>query len=580
MSIGNTVSSDPETVANTFNDFFTSVAEKVRSAIPPSNRHFSDFLKNGNPNSIFLKPVSPEEVIKIIRSFSASKSSGPNSIPMRILKLICDDISIPISKLINRSFETGIFPSLLKTSKVVPVFKNKGSPLEVSNYRPISLLSNIEKIYEKVMYSRVINFLDSQNLLYSRQFGFRKSHSTLHTLTVIVERIRKCLDKGELACGVFVDLQKAFDTVDHQILISKLDHYGIRGSCNNWFKSYLSDRHQFVSIQNSESNLKTIKHGVPQGSVLGPLLFLIYINDLHMAIKFSETFHFADDTHLLHFAKTIGSLCSKINADLRTLTAWLNANKISLNASKTEFVIFRSKSKPLTSSPFLKLVGKKIFPSSSVKYLGVRLDEHLNWKPHISDIATKLQRANGMLSKLRHYLPLKLLVNIYHSLFASHMRYNCQIWGLRDNLNSHRILTLQKAALRLITFSAPRTPSNPIFLNLGILKFFDIVEVLNVLFVHQYLNQSLPSDLLKTLKFTKISHSINTRGNVLGLLQLPSVRTQSYGSNSFSKLAIQQWNDFQLNHSNLNISEISLKRLKSILIIYSILIYLVLLKLL
>ena len=397
------------------------------------------------------------------------------------------------------------------------------------------------------------------------KFGFRKSHSTLHTLTVIVERIRKCLDNGELACGVFVDLQKAFDTVDHQILISKLDHYGIRGPCKNWFKSYLSDRHQYVSIQNSESSLRPIRHGVPQGSVLGPLLFLIYINDLHKAIRFSETFHFADDTHLLHFAKTVRSLCSKVNADLRTLTTWLNANRISLNASKTQFVIFRSKSKPLTCSPFLKLVGKKIFPSSSVKYLGVRLDKHLNWKPHISDIASKLQRANGMLSKLRHYLPLKLLINIYHSIFASHMRYGCQIWGLCDNTNSHRILTLQKAALRLITFSAPRTPSNPIFSNLGILKFFDIVEVLNILFVHQYLNQNLPSDLLKMLKFIKISHSFNTRGNVLGLLQLPSVKTHNYGSNSFSKLAIQQWNDFQLNHSNLNISEFSFQRLKTLL---------------
>ena len=155
-------------------------------------------------------------------------------------------------------------------------------------------------------------------------------------------------------------------------MISKLDHYGIRGPCKNWFKSYLSDRHQFVAIQNSESSLKSNRHGVPQGSVLGPLLFLHHsINDLHMAIKFSETFHFADDTHLLHFAKTIRSLCSKVNPDLRTLTTWLNANKISLNTSKTEFIIFRSKSEPLASSPFLKLVGNKILTSPSVKYLGV-----------------------------------------------------------------------------------------------------------------------------------------------------------------------------------------------------------------
>ena len=208
--------------------------------------------------------------------------------------------------------------------------------------------------------------------------------------------------------------------------------------------------------------------------MLGPLLFLIYINDLHLAIQHSETFHFTDDTHLLHFAKTISSLCSKINADLRILTCWLNANKIFLNSSKREFILFRSRSKPLNFTPFLKLLGKRIYPNSSVKYLGTRIDQHLDWKSHISETSIKLRRANGALSKLRHYIPLKTLVNIYHAIFSSHMRYACQVWGLCDNVACHCILTLQKCALRLITFSAPRTPPNPIspileFLNFSIL---------------------------------------------------------------------------------------------------------------
>ena len=213
------------------------------------------------------------------------------------------------------------------------------------------------------------------------------------------------------------------------------------------------------------------------------LWFLIYINDLHWAIKFNcKTFHFADDTHLLNFAKSIRSLCSKINADLRILTCWLNANKISLNSSKTEFVLFRSKSKSLNSIPFLKLLGKRIYPSPSVKYLGVRLDQHLNWKPHSFEIANKLQRACGALSKLRHYIPLKLLRNrnVYRAIFSSHMHYACQIWRLRENSTCHRILTLQKFALRLITFNTPRSPSNPIWYP----QVFYLVEVLNILFVH------------------------------------------------------------------------------------------------
>jgi len=158
------------------------------------------------------------------------------------------------------------------------------------------------------MYNRLVDFLNQSNQIYTRQFGFRKAHSTANTLINIVERIRESLDKGEFACGVFVDLQKAFDTVDHKILLHKLCHYGIRGPVNQWFKSYLSNRYQYVAIKNSKSILKLIIHGVPQGSVLGPLLFLLYINDLHFSIHTSETYHFADETHLLNFSKSVASL--------------------------------------------------------------------------------------------------------------------------------------------------------------------------------------------------------------------------------------------------------------------------------
>ena len=198
---------------------------------------------------------------------------------------------------------TGTFPSVLKIAKVVPVFKND-SKLDYSNYCPISLLSNIEKILEKLMYKRLYTFLNNNNIIYNLQFGFRQQYSTSHALINITENIRKALDDGNIGCGVFVDLQKAFDTVDHQILLAKLNHYGIRGVSNDWFKSYLSNRHQYVSINGYESGLAAINCEVPLGSVLGPLLFLLYINDLNQAIKFCKVHH-SDNTNLLCFCDSI-----------------------------------------------------------------------------------------------------------------------------------------------------------------------------------------------------------------------------------------------------------------------------------
>ena len=262
-----------------------------------------------------MQPTDKEEIANIISSLKSSKVSGTNSIPYRILFLQENEILKQLADLFNLSFTTGVFPTVLKTAKVVPVFK-KDSKLDYSNYHPISLLSYIEKILEKLMYKTFYTFLNNNNIIYNLQFGFRKQYSTSHALINITENIRKALDDGNIGCGVFVDLQKAFDTVDHQILLAKLNHYGIRGVSNDWFKSYLSNRSQYVSINGYESGLAAINCGVPQGSVLEPLLFLLYINDLNQAIKFCKIHHFADDTNLSCLGNSIKKLIKLVNTDL------------------------------------------------------------------------------------------------------------------------------------------------------------------------------------------------------------------------------------------------------------------------
>lgn len=256
----------------------------------------------------------------------------------------------------------------------------------------------------------IYQFLTRHKIIFTQQFGFRKKYSTAQTLQNICQQLMDALDSGNFACGVFIDLQKAFDTVDHEILLKKLFHYGIRGKPLNLLRLYFSNRQQFVSINGYNSTYKFVRHGVPQGSVLAPLLFLIYINNLHHAMKYSLVHHFADDTNLICFNKSLKSLSKRINIDLKLLTQWLNANKISLNASKTEYTLFRHKLKQVNYDFRIKMNGKRIFPSDAIKYLGIFLDSNLSWKSQISAAAIKLKRANGALSILRHYITQSLAV--------------------------------------------------------------------------------------------------------------------------------------------------------------------------
>ena len=422
LTVDGTTISNPIAISYIFNNYFSSIANNTKPNISFSHRHFSDFLKNRSNISFFVSPTDKKEIENVISSLDSHKSVGPNSIPTKVLKLLKNDISSQLSEIFNISFSSGVFPSILKTAKVIPVHK-KDSKLDFSNYRPISLLSNIEKFLERLMYNRICKFFSDNNLIYSLQFGFRQKYSTVHALISLTENIRKNLDEGNIGRGIFVDLQKAFDTVEHDIPLSKLEHYGIRGLANEFFKSYLSNRNLYVSINGYDSNLADVKFGVPQGSVPGPLLFLIYINDLNQALKFCKVHHFADDTNLLHFSNSIYRLNKYVNLDLKNLTYSLNANRISLNVKKTELVIFKNQRKKLDSSIKIKLNRKRLHPSKSVKYLGIKIDENLNWKQHIHDIAIKLNRANSLLYTIRNYVNKHILRTIYFSIFNSHINY-------------------------------------------------------------------------------------------------------------------------------------------------------------
>ena len=338
-----------------------------------------------------------------------------------------------------------------------------------------------------------------------------------------------------------MDFAKAFDTVDHTILLKKLGDYGVRGLANNWFKSYLTNRRQYVSINGFDSTLKEMKYGVPQGSVLGPLLFLIYINDLHCAIKYSTTHHFADDTNFLYVSKSLKKIQKFMNLDLRFVCNWLKANKISLNASKTEMLVFRDPRRKIDFELKIRIDGKKITPSKFVKYLGIYLDNFLSWQKQEQDMRCRLSRAAGMLCKIRHYVEFDTLKMVYYGIFASILNYGSLIWGQHSRI-VNRLQKIQNKAIRYMTFKPKRTSATPLFKAAGILNLSDYIILQNCLFAHDCINRNLPTPLLDD-RITFVHTNGNTRDERLNQLVNFRTNTVLYGTNTIKARAVKAWND-------------------------------------
>ena len=572
--------SDPLQIANIFNNHYSTIGQKVQQKIPNQPGDHRSYLKklrsdgklciNPDGSSFFLSPTVPDEVEKIIDALDTSKSSGPNGIPVILLKTFKKFFSFWLSKLVNDSFNRGEFPDLLKTAKVIPLYK-KDDKLHHLNYRPISLLSVFSKIYEKLIYSRIYSYLVKYNLIYSKQFGFRGGYSTNHAIVSITEHIRNLLDQGEYVCGVFVDLEKAFDTVHHDILCDKLKFYGLRGKINDLLKSYLTNRKQFVTINGSDSEVKNITCGVPQGSSLGPLLFLLYINDFRLCLQKTSCGHFADDTFIIFNSKKLKTIETVINTELKQVIKWLGLNKLSLNAAKTELIFFHSKRRPINyDSISIKFNGIKLSPVDHVKYLGMYLDSYLSWEYHIHELSKKLSRANGILSKLRYNAPFPVCLQVYYAIFYSHLIYGCNIWGLTTDENIEKIEILQKKCIRILTFSPFNSHTSDLFKDLKILKVRDIIKMHQLKLAFDFFRNSLPDDLMSLFTLASDIHpnlTLNSTEN--HLLYIPKIYTTTYGNMSLRYHCAKLWNEFfkkgsiQVKDENEMNSHIHLSKMKS-----------------
>jgi hypothetical protein len=318
-------------------------------------------------------------VISLAKTIRDTHSCGEDGIDPQVAKFTIDEISMPLAHIINFSILTGSVPNKLKIARVIPIFKT-GESNKLSNYRPISVLPYFSKYFEKIMHMKLTNYLESKRTITNSQYGFRTGHSTFMALLEMHKKIAEAIDNNFFSIGIFFDLSKAFDTVDHKILIGKLEHFGVRGIALAWFCDYLHNRRKYVSYDNHLSEQLSIRCVVPQGSILGPLLFLIYINDITNS---SSSFHFiifADDTNEFLSDKSLESLYARAGKELDCLSEWFKANKLSLNLSKTNYIIFRSKNKilPILNTG-IKIDSKEITQVITTKFLGVYVDEHLTF---------------------------------------------------------------------------------------------------------------------------------------------------------------------------------------------------------
>ena len=504
LNINGFLISDEKILAENLNLYFTTIADKIAEKIVPTDRPPDLNAKIFHSKfEMASNPISTQELLKQVKKLKSKTSLDKDGLSSIFFKKIILDIAEPIRHIFNLSLTHGHVPLQLKTAKVIPVFKG-GDSTAIENYRPISLLSIISKALEKVVCSRFTKYLEENNVLNPAQYGFRPGRDTTQPIIQLLNKLSLASQSNEFTISIFCDLQKAFDCCDHEILLKKLKNIGLGGSELGWFSSYLSNRTQTVQVGGSSSELRKITRGVPQGSILGPILFLIYINDLPQA---SELFSllFADDTTLAASGKNLVDLVAKVNVEFQKVIEYFRSNKMLLHEKKTQFMLFNPSFTNCSSSeleiyinnnnseaPFNPLLCNKLLnvdhnsQNSYVKFLGVLIEPNLSFKSHIKAVGKKISYSLFMLKNAKKILSIKSLTQLYYSLIHCHLLYAINTWSSAPEKYLKELQVKQKQAVRCISQSTYNAHTEPIFKNLKILPFKDLILINKLQFMHSF----------------------------------------------------------------------------------------------
>ncbi len=516
IQTNDTVISDSKLISETLNQFFCSIgnASTISSTSQSSLSHIPRVK-----NSFFLKPITKFEVERYIKELDSSKSVRPNDPPIKFIKIASKVLSPIVTKLFNLFIKESCFPRNLKEACVIPIFK-KGDKTACGNYRPISLTSPFSKLFERCLLDQLNSFFLKFNILNSCQYGFQRNISTEHALSDIYEKLVQSVDEGKVCCSIFLDISKAFDSVNHKLLLKKLSIYGIRGPALLLLKSFLENRCQYTMVNSYKSLSSPISSRVPQGSVLGPFLFILFINDLPLITKMKTTL-FADDACLSFAHDSATFIESFVNLELEKVSKWMLENKLSLNVDKTNYILFQKKKLPISIS--LTYNGNDLIRKTDTKYLGVIIDEKLNFKSHVKYCIKKLNKCLWAVCRLRKFTNTNTLRMIYYSIAFPYLKYCITTWGGASKTILDPLFRKQKIIIRCILHQPYMSPSSPLFHSLNILKLEDLYKLQMGKLMHKhYKNKTTTSNHLTGLSSI---HTHNTRSMLNNNYYLPSVRT-------------------------------------------------------